>query len=102
MRKTIPKVSGKIFTTYVRSKYVYALQYVFLSKILLEMDRKHLDGVSSAPLRLRNPLSPSQRKLVNALFRIDDLQQTSCSTARKALNASDHESEVVKEFNVRD
>ena len=61
-----------------------------------------LDGMYSAILLLRNPLSPSQRKLLNALFRIDDLLQIGSNlinnTARKVLDASIHASQLVKEF----
>ena len=72
--ETLPQRAGYIFSTFIRSRYIYALQHAPLSRGLLNKDRSLLKQMYVALLRLRNPPTNNQLKLLNGLFRIDSIQ----------------------------
>ena len=87
-----PQRVSQIFTTFVRSKYVYAVAHIPLSQQLLEKDNELVNMLYRSLLRLRTLPTKKQRNLLNGFYRLRSLQlikeEASNSLARKILDRS--------------
>ena len=101
-----PQRVSQIFTTFVRSKYVYALAHIPLSQQLLEKDDELVDMLYRSLLRLRTLPTKKQRKLLNGFYRLRSLQlikeEASNSLARKILDRSMSENALTRTLAERD
>ena len=104
--KTNPRWIGNLFSTFVRSKYLYAIHHIPLSQRLITLDEKLQDELYMATLRLKTAPSPNQRKTLNGLFRVRTLSKLRDeymnNMARKIIDATQSENPVMKEFGERD
>ena len=96
----------QIFTTFVRSKYVYALAHIPLSQQLLEKDNELVNMLYRSLLRLHTLPTKKQRNLLNGFYRLRSLQlikeEASHSLASKILDRSMSENALTRTLAERD